>query len=215
MHLKYAPRLRFVPDESFAYAARIGQLLHDARLAGPARGRTTPMGRRKATGRPINGWLVIDKAPGMTSTQVVTVVKRLTQAQKVGHGGTLDPLATGVLPIAMGEATKTVAYVMDERKAYEFTLRFGEARDTDDAAGVVTATSELRPDRRGDPRGAAPVRRPDPAGPAALRGGQGAGRARLRHRAARRDGRARRRARSGSTSWSSSAVRTLTTRNSA
>ena len=71
------------------------------------------MGRRKATGRPINGWLVIDKAPGMTSTHVVTVVKRLTQAQKVGHGGTLDPLATGVLPIAMGEATKTVAYVMD------------------------------------------------------------------------------------------------------
>ena len=103
------------------------------------------MGRRKPVGRPINGWLVIDKAPGMTSTQVVTEVKRLTQAQKVGHGGTLDPLATGVLPIAMGEATKTVAYVMDERKAYAFTLRFGEARDTDDAAGVVIATSELRP----------------------------------------------------------------------
>ena len=60
----------------------------------------------------------------------------LTQAQKVGHGGTLDPLATGILPIAMGEATKTVAYVMDARKGYEFTLRFGEARDTDDAAGV-------------------------------------------------------------------------------
>ena len=102
-------------------------------------------GRRKATGRPINGWLVIDKGPDMTSTHVVSVVKRLTQAQKVGHGGTLDPLATGVLPIAMGEATKTVAYVMDERKAYEFTLRLGEARDTDDAAGAVTATSELRP----------------------------------------------------------------------
>ncbi len=103
------------------------------------------MGRRKVTGRPINGWLVIDKAPDMTSTHIVTVVKRLTQAQKVGHGGTLDPLATGVLPIAMGEATKTVAYVMDERKSYEFALRFGEARDTDDAAGVVTATSEQRP----------------------------------------------------------------------
>ena len=103
------------------------------------------MGRRKATGRPISGWLVIDKGPDMTSTHVVSVVKRLTQAQKVGHGGTLDPLATGVLPIAMGEATKTVAYVMDERKAYEFTLRLGEARDTDDAAGAVTATSELRP----------------------------------------------------------------------
>ena len=103
------------------------------------------MGRRKAVGRPINGWLVIDKTPGMTSTQVVNEVKRVTQAQKVGHGGTLDPLATGILPIALGEATKTVAYIMDARKGYEFTLRFGEARDTDDAAGVVTAASELRP----------------------------------------------------------------------
>ena len=103
------------------------------------------MGRRKPVGRPINGWLVIDKTPGMTSTQVVNEVKRVTQAQKVGHGGTLDPLATGILPIALGEATKTVAYIMDARKGYEFTLRFGEARDTDDAAGAVTATSELRP----------------------------------------------------------------------
>ena len=63
------------------------------------------MGRRKSAGRPINGWLVVDKAPGMTSTQVVNEVKRMTQAQKVGHGGTLDPLATGILPIALGEAT--------------------------------------------------------------------------------------------------------------
>ena len=75
------------------------------------------MGRRKPSGRPINGWLVIDKTPGMTSTQVVNDVKRVTQAQKVGHGGTLDPLATGILPIALGEATKTVAYIMDARKA--------------------------------------------------------------------------------------------------
>ena len=81
----------------------------------------------------------------MTSTHVVGEVKRLTQAQKVGHGGTLDPLATGVLPIALGEATKTVAYIMDARKSYEFTLCFGEARDTDDAAGAVTATSDCRP----------------------------------------------------------------------
>ena len=103
------------------------------------------MARRKPTGRRINGWLVIDKGPSITSTQVVAEVKRLTQAQKVGHGGTLDPLATGVLPIAMGEATKTVAYVMDSRKSYEFTLRFGEGRDTDDAAGAVIATSDLRP----------------------------------------------------------------------
>ena len=73
------------------------------------------MARRKPIGRRIIGWLVIDKPVGMTSTHVVAEVKRLTQAQKVGHGGTLDPLATGVLPIAMGEATKTVAYVMDSR----------------------------------------------------------------------------------------------------
>jgi tRNA pseudouridine55 synthase len=104
------------------------------------------MARRKPTGRPINGWLVIDKPQGMTSTHVVNVVKRLTNAQKVGHGGTLDPLATGVLPIAMGEATKTVAYIMDARKAYDFRLRLGEERDTDDSTGVVIAASDSRPD---------------------------------------------------------------------
>ncbi|MFO1038204.1 MAG: tRNA pseudouridine(55) synthase TruB [Geminicoccaceae bacterium] len=103
------------------------------------------MSRRKQHGRPINGWMVIDKAEGMTSTDVVTRVKRLTQAQKVGHGGTLDPLASGVLPIAMGEATKTVPYIMDAAKSYLFTIRFGEARDTDDAAGTVTAESAERP----------------------------------------------------------------------
>jgi tRNA pseudouridine55 synthase len=103
------------------------------------------MARRKPSGRPINGWLVIDKPPGMTSTHVVNVVKRLTNAQKVGHGGTLDPLATGVLPIAMGEATKTVAYIMDARKAYDFRLRLGEERDTDDSTGVVIAASDSRP----------------------------------------------------------------------
>lgn len=103
------------------------------------------MGRRKPHGRPITGWLAIDKAEGMTSTNVVAVVKRLTQAQKVGHGGTLDPLATGVLPIAMGDATKTVPYVMDAAKAYEFELRFGEQRDTDDATGAVIVSSDRRP----------------------------------------------------------------------
>lgn len=101
---------------------------------------------RKPKGRPINGWLIVDKGEGITSTDVVTRVKRLTQAQKVGHGGTLDPLATGVLPIAMGEATKTVSYVMDSRKTYSFELKLGEARDTDDAAGVVLKSSDQRPD---------------------------------------------------------------------
>ncbi len=104
------------------------------------------MARRKRGGLRINGWLVIDKPQGMTSTHVVNVVKRLTHARKAGHGGTLDPLATGILPIALGEATKTVAYVMDAPKRYRFTMRFGEARDTDDAEGQVIATSEHRPE---------------------------------------------------------------------
>jgi tRNA pseudouridine55 synthase len=100
---------------------------------------------RRSKGRPIHGWLVVNKARGITSTDVVTTVKRLTGAMKVGHGGTLDPLATGVLPIALGEATKTVAYVMDAQKSYRFTVRFGEARNTDDAEGEVVATSARRP----------------------------------------------------------------------
>jgi len=103
------------------------------------------MSRRKPRGRPLDGWLIIDKPPGLTSTDVVNRVRRAFDAQKAGHGGTLDPLATGVLPIAFGAATKTVPYVMDGTKLYRFTLRFGEARDTDDADGQVTATSAVRP----------------------------------------------------------------------
>src|SRR5881398_1900149 len=83
---------------------------------------------RKRRGRPLDGWLIIDKPPGLTSTDVVNRVRRAFDAQKAGHGGTLDPLATGVLPIAFGAATKTVPYVMDGTKLYRFTLRFGEAR---------------------------------------------------------------------------------------
>jgi tRNA pseudouridine55 synthase len=103
------------------------------------------MSRRKPRGRPLDGWLAIDKPPGLTSTDVVNRVRRAFDAQKVGHGGTLDPLATGVLPLAFGAATKTVPYVMDGTKLYRFTLRFGEARDTDDADGQVTATTDARP----------------------------------------------------------------------
>src|SRR5579875_2954692 len=106
-------------------------------------GRNSPMRRHR--GRPVDGWLVIDKPPGLTSTDVVNLVRRIFGAEKAGHGGTLDPLATGVLPIALGAATKTVPYVMDGTKLYRFTLRFGEARDTDDADGKVTATSDARP----------------------------------------------------------------------
>ena len=100
---------------------------------------------RRRRGRPLNGWLIVDKPSGMTSTQVVGRAKRLFDAQKVGHGGTLDPLATGLLPLAFGTATKTVPYVMDGTKVYQFTLRMGEARDSDDADGAVTATSDVRP----------------------------------------------------------------------
>ena len=103
------------------------------------------MSRRKPRGRSIDGWLIIDKPAGMTSTDVVNKVRRAFDAQKAGHGGTLDPLATGLLPIAFGAATKTVPYVMDGTKLYHFTLRFGEARDTDDADGQVTETSAVRP----------------------------------------------------------------------
>ncbi len=96
--------------------------------------------------RPIHGWLIIDKPQGMTSAAVISVIRRLTGAAKAGHGGTLDPLATGVLPIAFGEATKTVSYAMDGSKVYLFTARWGEKRNTDDAEGAVTAWSDVRPD---------------------------------------------------------------------
>ena len=98
-------------------------------------------------GRAIHGWLVLDKPPGLSSSQAVGAVRRLLGAAKAGQGGTLDPLATGVLPIALGEATKTVAWAMAGRKTYRFTLRWGEARDTDDAAGRLVAASPARPAR--------------------------------------------------------------------
>jgi len=100
---------------------------------------------RRRKGRPIHGWLIIDKPLGVTSTHVVSMVRRATGAAKAGHGGTLDPLATGILPVALGEATKTVSHVMDGRKVYRLGLRWGEARDTDDGEGAVTQTSTVRP----------------------------------------------------------------------
>ncbi|WP_332052660.1 tRNA pseudouridine(55) synthase TruB [Reyranella sp.] len=96
-------------------------------------------------GEKIDGWVVLDKPVGLGSTQAVGRVRRLFGAWKAGHGGTLDPLASGVLPIALGEATKTVPFVMNGRKEYRFTLRFGEARSTEDAEGEVTANSATRP----------------------------------------------------------------------
>ncbi|MEX0583687.1 MAG: tRNA pseudouridine(55) synthase TruB [Sneathiella sp.] len=100
---------------------------------------------RKRRGTPIHGWLNIDKEAGLSSAQVVGRIKRITNAQKVGHAGTLDPFATGILPIALGEATKTVSYIVDETKEYRFTARWGEARNTDDIEGEIESRSDIRP----------------------------------------------------------------------
>ena len=100
---------------------------------------------KKNKKRDVHGWIVLDKPVGMTSTHAVSIIKRLFNARRVGHAGTLDPLASGCLPIALGEATKTVPFVMDGRKTYSFTIRWGEERDTDDAEGRVVNTSASRP----------------------------------------------------------------------
>lgn len=94
---------------------------------------------------PVHGWLILDKPLGLTSTQALGKARKLLSGKKAGHGGTLDPLATGILPLAFGEATKLIPYVMDGDKEYEFTIRWGEQRTTDDAEGEVTHTSEVRP----------------------------------------------------------------------
>jgi tRNA pseudouridine55 synthase len=104
------------------------------------------MGRRKK-GNPVHGWVVLDKPVGMGSTQAVAKVRHVFQAQKAGHAGTLDPMASGILAIALGEATKTVPFAMDSDKVYRFTARWGESRDSDDAEGSVTGTSSARPTR--------------------------------------------------------------------
>ncbi|MGF9693915.1 tRNA pseudouridine(55) synthase TruB [Rhizobium sp. 0TCS1.26] len=100
---------------------------------------------RKPKGRPVSGWLILDKPVDFGSTEAVGKIKWLFNAQKAGHAGTLDPLASGMLPIALGDATKTVPYVMDGRKIYEFTVTWGEERSTDDLEGEVTQTSDQRP----------------------------------------------------------------------
>ena len=100
---------------------------------------------RRRKGSPVHGWLIFDKPEGMNSTRAVGLVKSLYDAAKAGHAGTLDPLATGVLPIALGEATKTVPFVVEGSKVYRFTVRFGIETNTDDAEGKVTASSDRRP----------------------------------------------------------------------
>ncbi|SFG28579.1 tRNA pseudouridine(55) synthase TruB [Methylobacterium gossipiicola] len=135
------------PDE--AAPASIGS--DDATgTPGPAGGRRQPRGGPRPDRpkrRDVNGWVILDKGVGMTSTHAVAVVKRAFNAKKAGHAGTLDPLASGILPIALGEATKTVPFVMDGRKAYVFTVTWGIETDTDDAEGRPVMTSDARPER--------------------------------------------------------------------
>jgi tRNA pseudouridine55 synthase len=102
---------------------------------------------RKKKGEPVHGWLILDKPEDVTSTQAVAICRRVFNAQKAGHGGTLDPLASGILPIAFGEATKTVGYVMEADKDYVFTVRWGSSTTTQDREGEVTGTSDVRPSK--------------------------------------------------------------------
>ncbi|AQX20798.1 tRNA pseudouridine synthase B [Bartonella sp. CDC_skunk] len=101
--------------------------------------------QRTKKGRSISGWIILDKPKGMSSTAAVSKIKWLFNAQKAGHAGTLDPLASGLLPIALGEATKTVPYVMEGTKTYHFCVAWGEERSTDDLEGEITKTSSIRP----------------------------------------------------------------------
>ena len=98
-------------------------------------------------GNPVHGWVILDKPEELSSSRAVGIVRRVFNAAKAGHGGTLDPLATGILPIALGEATKTVSFAMHGAKSYEFTLQFGSQTSTDDREGEVIATSDNRPKR--------------------------------------------------------------------
>jgi tRNA pseudouridine55 synthase len=117
----------------------------DASPAQQEASRAPKQQQKKRDKRDVHGWALLDKPVGMTSTHAVAVVKRLFAAKRAGHAGTLDPLASGSLPIALGEATKTVPFVMDGRKVYRFTVRWGEERDTDDAEGRVVNSSAERP----------------------------------------------------------------------
>ena len=160
------------------------------------RGKSQP---RRSTRVEVNGWINLDKPVGVTSTQAVAQLKYLFNAKKAGHAGTLDPLASGVLPVAFGEATKTVPIVQEGTKAYQFAVKWGEETDTDDAEGRVVARSEQAPEPRGDRGGVAALRRPDQPDAADLFGDSDRRRARLRSGARRRDLSRSRRARSSST----------------
>src|SRR5688572_30435950 len=124
-------------------------MTHDDSSAPPPAPSTSPAKQRpqqfRREKRDVHGWIVLDKPVGMTSTQAVGAIKRLFACKRAGHAGTLDPLASGCLPIALGEATKTVPFVMDGQKVYLFTVRWGEQRDSDDAEGRLMNRSTARP----------------------------------------------------------------------
>src|SRR5262249_9641579 len=126
-------------ENNFSDAHQDSRSDNDPRVTKPQR----PNNQRRRDRRDVHGWVVLDKPIGMTATQAVAVVKRLYSAKRAGHAGTLDPLASGGLPIALGEATKTVPFVMDGRKRYRFMVRWGEERDTDDTEGRVVKTSDI------------------------------------------------------------------------
>ena len=142
VNLKFAPDIRFMADETFDEADRIERLLASDKVRKDLD--KIDMARRKK-GRAVHGWLVLDKPAGMTSTQAVGAVRRLFDARKAGHAGTLDPLATGILPIALGEATKTVPYAVEGEKGYRFTVRWGVETDTDDAEGRTVVDQRCAP----------------------------------------------------------------------
>ena len=165
---------------------------------------------RRPRGRAVHGWLILDKPAGVSSAAAVAKAKWALDARKAGHAGTLDPAATGLLAVAFGEATKTVPFVADARKAYRFTVRWGAATATDDAEGEITATSGARPDAGRHRRGAPRLHRRHPPGPAAGLRCQGGRRARLRPRPRRRSRSTSPPARSTSSASRSSPPRTAT-----
>ena len=99
----------------------------------------------KKNSNKISGWIILDKQGGITSRQALTKISKIFNFDKIGHGGTLDPLATGVLPIALGEATKLISFIQNKKKKYSFTIRWGEATDTDDCEGKIIEKSNSRP----------------------------------------------------------------------